>query len=220
LARGTTQPIQVNGASYGLRPANTYSIRVDGPSGQNIGTVSSDANGDLSGHYMLPQDITPGFHSVDVIGTNQIGTYIDITQLVYVQATTDDSDGDGIEDVLDTCPLAINSGQDTDQDGMDDICDDFIDTSRPSGSHPDGPSLHTGASETTARSPAYHKSPSEVLSASTRRTDAPRVHARSARYSLAGSRSHSRLSFSGGAALAVFLTGACIWFASAYTKKR
>jgi hypothetical protein len=45
---------------------------------------------------------------------------------VYVQASADDFDGDGIANSLDSCQYIPNSGNDTDQDDVDDACDTNI----------------------------------------------------------------------------------------------
>ena len=46
--------------------------------------------------------------------------------------TFSDSDGDGVYDAMDNCPLAANPNQeDSDSDGIGDICDDVDYTSSP-----------------------------------------------------------------------------------------
>lgn len=46
-----------------------------------------------------------------------------------------DADGDGIENYLDTCPYDVNTGVDTDKDGIDDVCDPTPNENTNSGDH-------------------------------------------------------------------------------------
>jgi hypothetical protein len=123
---GKAAALKASGARDGLKPKTVYSVRLDGPNGPIIGTVASDDNGDIAAGVTLPDNTTPGGHTIDVTGDNQDGEPVDVTQPVYVPASDNDADGDGIPDTSDTCPGAINSGQDSDQDGIDDTCDGFI----------------------------------------------------------------------------------------------
>jgi hypothetical protein len=124
--RGTSANVHAGGAGYGLRPTTSYTLYLDSPAGKALKTVMSSAEGDVATSATIPAGTTPGFHTIDLVGTGQDGSQIDITQPIFVRAGASDSDGDGIEDILDTCPGAENSGQDADHDGMDDICDNLI----------------------------------------------------------------------------------------------
>jgi hypothetical protein len=117
---------QANGLRDGLQPNTTYAARLDGANGVILAIATSNANGDLSLSAFMPANTVPGGHTVDITGINQTGVPIDISQPVYVTASDGDSDGDGIADSNDSCPYAINSSQDTDNDGADDICDLII----------------------------------------------------------------------------------------------
>jgi hypothetical protein len=116
----------VSGVATGLKPKTSYTVRLDGPAGQVIGTVTSDENGDLDGQVTVPGSMIPGGHTIDLTGDNQAGEATDVTQPVYVPASDNDADGDGIADSNDSCPGAVNSGHDDDQDGVDDTCDPLI----------------------------------------------------------------------------------------------
>lgn len=124
--RGSDLPLSADGTKDGLRPGAVYTVRLDGPSGPALGTVGTDASDIISGKVMVPSDTAPGGHTLEVIGPGQSGEPVDISQPVYIQADDHDADGDGIDDVMDTCPGALDSGRDADRDGIDDICDGLI----------------------------------------------------------------------------------------------
>lgn len=130
--RGAPLLIQANGITDGLRSNAPYAVHLDGPGGSVLGILTSDDAGNISGNFTLPESTQPGGHTIDVVGSNQGGESSDVTQPIYVPATDADSDGDGVEDIFDSCPGAINSGQDNDQDGVDDACDGVIGTARSS----------------------------------------------------------------------------------------
>lgn len=123
---GRSVPVQASGPRDGLKPNTVYTIRLDGPNGPLAGTAVSNAGGDISTSITLPGDTVPGGHTIDITGGNQAGEPVDVTQPIYVPASDNDADGDGIPDSLDTCPGAADSGQDSDQDGVDDSCDAII----------------------------------------------------------------------------------------------
>lgn len=125
INRGSSTPIQLD-ASAGLRPGGTYTIRLDGSSGTVVGQEVARSDSSLSSSFNVPPNISPGGHTVDVIGSNQVGEAVDVTQPVYIAAAEGDSDGDGTTDASDSCPGASNSGQDSDHDGIDDTCDPLI----------------------------------------------------------------------------------------------
>jgi hypothetical protein len=123
---GHSIAVSIDGSRAGLQPDTTYSIHLDGPSGAQIGTVTSGDSGDISGAGIIPNATDPGGHTIDVTGSDQDGNPIDVTQPIYVPAANNDSDGDGIPDSQDSCPYAVNSGIDSDHDGIDDVCDPLI----------------------------------------------------------------------------------------------
>ncbi len=147
--------LTTSGTGTGLKPHTVYSVKLDGSAGAVIGSAVSNDSGDLDAVVSLPDNVSPGIHTVDVAGENQAGEPTDITQPIYVPVSETDADGDGILDDSDSCPGAINSGQDTDHDGVDDICDGFIGAGAGSGSPGDaGVSLTTtGLSVATTLSP-------------------------------------------------------------------
>lgn len=124
--RGLSTPVQASGTNDGLQPNTVYTVRLDGPAGSVLGALISDATGDINGSVTIPVSTIPGGHIIDVTGGNQSGEPVDVTQPIYVPYSDADSDGDGIDDITDSCPGAINSGQDSDRDGVDDVCDSLI----------------------------------------------------------------------------------------------
>lgn len=120
--------IKVGGAKSGLKPGTGYQIRLDGSNGQIIGTADSDGNGDINTIVTIPGNNGPGGHTIDVTGDNQAGEPVDVTQPVVTPVSDNDFDGDGLPDNNDSCPTALNSGADADQDGIDDVCDGSIGT--------------------------------------------------------------------------------------------
>ncbi|HSX36702.1 MAG TPA: GDSL-type esterase/lipase family protein [Patescibacteria group bacterium] len=125
IIRGTSAGVTVGGLAHSLKPHATYSISLD-RGATLLGTVATDENGDINTAVTIPFDTEPGVHTIDVSGQDLANEAIYITQTVYVNASSDDYDGDGIPNGLDSCPDMLNSGQDADQDGVDDACDGFI----------------------------------------------------------------------------------------------
>ena len=124
---GQSTAVKVSGNAAGLRPTTSYTVRLDGPTGPVIATTQSNADGDIDTTLTLPAGTPPGGHTIDVTGPNQTDEPVDVTQPIYIPAGETDADADGIPDATDSCPVLYNSGQDNDQDGVDDVCDGFID---------------------------------------------------------------------------------------------
>ncbi|HVX24566.1 MAG TPA: SGNH/GDSL hydrolase family protein [Candidatus Saccharimonadales bacterium] len=123
---GSSLPITLNGSADGVAGHTTFTVHLDGPTGQSIGTLTSDMTGNITSSVTMPDSTSVGGHRLDVIGQNQAGEPIDITQPIYVIANTTDNDGDGQSNITDSCYNAMNSDQDIDQDGIDDSCDPII----------------------------------------------------------------------------------------------
>lgn len=141
---GQALQLQASGARDGLAANTTYLIRLDGPAGPVAGSTTSNEYGDISGNFALPDNTAPGGHTLDLTGSNQDSEPVDVTQPVYVSSGGNDSDGDGIPDTADSCPGAVNSGLDRDQDSIDDACDGFIGPLAGSGdnNHPISVTVH------------------------------------------------------------------------------
>jgi len=140
MALSKVVTIKAGGAPNGLKPHNTYSVRIDGSVGAVIGTAVADDTGNVDTSVTIPPGTEPGSHAIDVTGENQAGQAIDLTTPIYLPASNSDADDDGIPDTTDSCPTAINSGIDTDKDHIDDTCDGFIGVAPGSGSGSSTPS--------------------------------------------------------------------------------
>lgn len=90
----------------------------------NLGETQVNEEGYIEGSVMIPEDVEPGYHELHVKYNNFFGESVDQYQIVYVQASADDSDGDGLTNSADPCPTSAQSGIDADKDGIDDACDD------------------------------------------------------------------------------------------------
>lgn len=166
--------VQADGMRDGLKPNNTYSVRLDGATGSSLITAVSDANGNLTTAITLPSNTSVGGHTIDITGSNQVGEPVDISQPIYVAGSSGDSDGDNIADIDDSCPYAANSGQDMDNDGIDDTCDGTIGPAQ-GGSNPSSgtspppaqsDSLNTANSGSTATDPLPTSPPNQPGAAS------------------------------------------------------
>ncbi len=74
----------------------------------------------------IPSTVEPGFHRLDIYGTDSSGQPIDLRQVVYVTASATNYDGDDLPNLTDPCPSLPQSGTDEDADGIDDACDGEI----------------------------------------------------------------------------------------------
>ncbi len=172
VGRGVSMVITASGQRDGLATQVVYSVRLDGPSGPVIGSITTNQDGDLSGTVTIPSSTEPGGHTIDVTGSNQAGEPVDVTQPIYVPTSSGDTDGDGVPDTSDSCPGAPNSGADSDQDGIDDACDPLIGAPPAAGSSDSAGSQHltpptlssvanfTVASSVVSSTPTMANSPS------------------------------------------------------------
>ncbi len=156
--RGESTILTVDGAADGLLPGSNYTVRIDGPSGPIIAVVGSGQTGSISEPISLPVNTVSGGHTINVIGPGQGNQPVNVTQPIYVPASSTDSDGDGISDTSDSCPGAINSGVDSDHDGIDDVCDPVIGSAPTSGTSGSG-----GSGTSTSSTPNSSSGPSTGL---------------------------------------------------------
>jgi len=125
LPRGTASGIFVSGLENSLKPLASYRAELHS-SPIILGNYTSNTTGDLSFQVTIPASTPAGFHSLHIYGTNIAGEPVDIYKTVYVAASGNDYNGNGIPNVSDLCVFVDASGQDYDQDGIDDACDGNI----------------------------------------------------------------------------------------------
>lgn len=92
-----------------------------------LGTFTSDLEGNLNLSFSVPQDTPAGFHTLHLYGKNAANEDLDIYKTIFVAASDNDYDGDGVANSNDSCDAFENSGEDADQDSTDDACDSFMD---------------------------------------------------------------------------------------------
>ncbi|MDB5181880.1 MAG: exported protein of unknown function, partial [Candidatus Saccharibacteria bacterium] len=113
--------IQVDADTALLKSSSEFTVKLD-DSGIVLGTANTDTKGNLTGGVTLPAVTTCGYHTVHVAGVNLLGQAIDISKVVYVnsEAGTCSETNDSL------CGSVPSSGQDADQDKLDDACDPLI----------------------------------------------------------------------------------------------
>ena len=89
-----------------------------------IGEGAIGVDGGIVGFATIPNDIEPGYHEVHALYSDFFGELVDRYRIVFVAASHDDYDGDGIPNASDPCLIGVQSGIDEDEDSIDDACDD------------------------------------------------------------------------------------------------
>lgn len=113
---------------YFLQPGSTvqailHSDPVD------LGEFTANADGSLAIGASIPDNASPGYHTLVLEGESYTGELIRFEQIILVKGTQpDDIDENGIPDTQQVCgPFIEASGTDRDIDGIDDACDPYID---------------------------------------------------------------------------------------------
>ena len=104
--KGTKYTIHIGGQL--LKAGGSFAVWLHSDP-QMLGMLTADAQGSLSGEVPIPEVITPGYHTLHVIGKDIAGDDIDMYQTVYVAASMDDYNGDGVPNDQDPCLLVPNS---------------------------------------------------------------------------------------------------------------
>jgi lysophospholipase L1-like esterase len=125
LVRGTPSALYVAGLEANTAPNTKYRVELHS-NPTTLGYLTSDANGNISGNVTIPTDIAPGIHTLNLYGPSYGGEQIQIQQFVYVAASENDADGNGVPNSQQQCVVVEPSGQDADEDGIDDACDPVI----------------------------------------------------------------------------------------------
>lgn len=129
LYKDSTVAVQLNTDSFALR--NDKEVRIELHSDPTLLGIVTPVNGAIDTSLSIPSNLGPGYHTLHIYATNIENEVIDIQKIVYVAESETDYDGDGITNENEICLVGEASGQDIDQDGIDDACDGFIDTAPP-----------------------------------------------------------------------------------------
>lgn len=92
----------------------------------SLGTFTSNDNGDIDISVPMPSGLDPGFHTLHIYGKDINNQDMDIYKTIYVAASENDWDGNGVDNSEDPCLVIEPSGVDEDEDGVDDACDSTI----------------------------------------------------------------------------------------------
>lgn len=122
--------LDVSADTYSLPPNSQFSV-VMYSDPTVIGTIATDSSGNIAGTVNLPPSLPVGYHTLHITGKNILDEPVDIAKIVYVAATINDYDGDGVANSNETCLGIEPLGVDIDKDGVDDACDGFIDMPPP-----------------------------------------------------------------------------------------
>lgn len=152
LLRGTTVSGSLPASLFHLDLSASYDVWLHSTP-MKLGSVQSDRDGNVTYSFAIPGDIEPGWHTIDILGNDIGGDPVDIQRLVYVEASADDWDGDGVPNSKEPCGLIPAAGVDADHDGIDDACDGVIASTSPSPSDGTTTSTQSTPSDTlTTRS--------------------------------------------------------------------
>ncbi len=108
-----------------LLPGKSYQVSIHSTP-TILGSLTADNSGNLSGSFIVPNNLPIGFHELHIIGPTHDGRSVDFYKSIYVASSDEDWDGDGIANDQESCPGTELSGVDYDQDGIDDACDGQI----------------------------------------------------------------------------------------------
>lgn len=124
VVRGTSITIHegAEDAQAVWKAASNVSLWVQSTPTQ-IGTLTTDADGNLDGQVTIPDTLDPGFHILHAIGKDVNNNDVDMYQTIYVAASTDDYNGNDIPNSEDQCLIVPMSGVDSNNNGIDDACD-------------------------------------------------------------------------------------------------
>lgn len=115
LLPGYPVKIDTDSSTLQLAPNTQYQIVLHS-NPVVLGYATTDAYGSISTTVTLPADTPVGYHTVHLYGKDFFGNDVDIQKSVYVADPTNNS----------PCGPIAASGQDVDQDGIDDACDPVI----------------------------------------------------------------------------------------------
>lgn len=113
-----------------FKPLSSVNISIHSDPTQ-LGTFTTDQNGNFENTVTIPESLPVGYHTLYIEGKNMADEDIALTDIIYVAASNEDTDGNGVVDSQQSCVGVTQSGIDVDKDGLDDACDSFIDQAPP-----------------------------------------------------------------------------------------
>ncbi len=120
LIKNKTTPIRQT--EKALKANSVYEVWINSTP-IKLGDVNTNSSGELAGEIAVPQNISPGFHTLHVYGQDIAGENIDLYKTLYVAETQEDIDGDGAPNNQEKCLVVEPINIDVDRDGRDDACD-------------------------------------------------------------------------------------------------
>lgn len=123
LISGRPTMASVDASIAALKANTSYTVKLNSTL---VGSGSTDVLGNVISAVTPSPGLPAGFYTLHIYGVNIIGQPLDIIKTVYVAATADDYNGDGIPNVSDPCVIIPPSGHDVDKDTVDDACDPLI----------------------------------------------------------------------------------------------
>ncbi len=145
----TLADISIEGEAHSLAPGTVLQAELHSDV-TTLGNFTADSIGNLSAQIEIPSSAPGGYHTLHFYGTDINGQPIDIYKDIYIAHTADDLDGNGLADSLQKCVGVDPSGQDFDQDGIDDSCDGMI--AQPPTPMPDQPAVNFSGSVSSSGS--------------------------------------------------------------------
>lgn len=122
---GKTIEIKFYNPDAGLKPNSQVELWMHSEP-TLLDTTTIDHRGGVAMEITIPEDTTPGYHTLHFYGKNTSDQDVDLYQELFVVASLDDYDGDGILNSQEPCLFVEPANQDIDGDGIDDACDGVI----------------------------------------------------------------------------------------------
>lgn len=122
IARGERVPFEADGYAGDASVEMTMTSEPI-----QLGTFVSDSTGHAEGTVEISADAPAGFHTLWMAGPDAAHGSRIATRPIFIRASVDDADGDGLPDDEDNCDVAVNPDQaDRDDDGVGDACVEIV----------------------------------------------------------------------------------------------
>lgn len=93
----------------------------------HLGTYKANERGGFNQEIQLPEGTKFGYHTIELVTKDPEGNPMRIWKIIEIRSNDpNDYDGDGIPNDIDMCQYIESSGIDSDKDGVDDNCDDYV----------------------------------------------------------------------------------------------